>query len=431
MVREEIVTKPHELKVVCRQLLQTKIFGFDTEFVGETTYHPILCLIQVSTPEALYLIDPQSVGPLSEFWELVNHPDTCVVVHAGREEVRLCKVASGKPPGQCFDVQLAAGLVGLNYPMSHANLVSELMGVQLQKSETLTDWRRRPLTDAQIRYAFDDVRYLLPLREQLASKLVQLQRLPWANEEFARLIHLVMDDQRVLERWRKLPGLGKLNGRQLAIARDLFAWREARAEELQKPIRVICRDEILVEIARREPHQLQELASYRGLAKRDWSEILEVIRKTRQSPTSSWPSRTIKEPEPPQLNMLVPLLQAILTQLGQVLSITPNMIANVSDLRMLAHHFLKNRPLPDEQPLARGWRAQHIRPILENVLRGKLAMRLKQPVSELTIEFLAHVNEVSPFHSAPKQADTVESKPPCYTEEDTQTNSSEQTTCDS
>src|SRR5207248_8959659 len=115
-------------------------------------------------------------------------------VHAGREEVRLCHHWTGRTPGNLFDLQIAAGLVGMTYPLGHGNLVNQLLGVQLAKGETLTEWRSRPLTRSQIRYAFDDVRYLLPLGERLSGELAALQRLDWAREEFARLTTNVVPD---------------------------------------------------------------------------------------------------------------------------------------------------------------------------------------------------------------------------------------------
>src|SRR5262249_14691851 len=122
--REEVlVARPEELGPCCEQIAHSKVIGFDTEFVGEDTYHPSLCLVQVATEERLYLIDPLSVGPLEEFWKLVVDPTRVVVVHAGREDVRLCRLWAGQSPGQLFDVQLAAGLVGLAYPLSHGALV--------------------------------------------------------------------------------------------------------------------------------------------------------------------------------------------------------------------------------------------------------------------------------------------------------------------
>src|SRR3954452_6959600 len=122
-IREEIVSAPEELAACCRHLAASPALGFDTEFIGEETYHPRLCLVQVATEDRLFLIDPLSAGPLDAFWKLVVDPGRIVVVHAGREEVRLCRLWTGFAPGNLFDLQLAAGLAGLAYPIGHGNLV--------------------------------------------------------------------------------------------------------------------------------------------------------------------------------------------------------------------------------------------------------------------------------------------------------------------
>src|SRR4051812_14727027 len=178
--KEEIVTTEQELTDCCAYLATQSILGFDTEFVGEETYHPRLCLVQVATPGRLFLIDPLATGPLDGFWKLLHDPQRVVVVHAGREEVRLCRLWSGQPPANLFDLQLAAGLIGLTYPMGHGGLVRELLDIRLSKGETLTEWRRRPLTPEQIQYALDDVRYLLALHEKLTQRLAERGRLEWA-----------------------------------------------------------------------------------------------------------------------------------------------------------------------------------------------------------------------------------------------------------
>ena len=118
----------------------------------------------VATPERLILIDPLSAGPLDAFWKLVTDPARRVIVHAGREEVRLCHLWTGHKPGNLFDLQIAAGLVGLPYPLSHGSLVAHVLDKKLDKGETLTEWSTRPLTKAQIHYAFDDVRYFFGCR---------------------------------------------------------------------------------------------------------------------------------------------------------------------------------------------------------------------------------------------------------------------------
>ncbi|HMF12608.1 MAG TPA: ribonuclease D, partial [Gemmataceae bacterium] len=226
---EQIVTRPEELTEVCAHLSSSRRFGFDTEFVGEHTYHPHLCLIQVATSERIVLVDPLTVGPLDEFWKLVVDPANEVVVHAGREEVRLCRFWTGRTPGNLVDLQIAAGLAGLPYPLGHGALVGQVLRVQLSKNETLTEWANRPLTQAQIRYAFDDVRYLLPAWRRLSTELGKLGREDWIREEVARLIANAAPEEPSPEKWRKLRGLGSLDGRRLAVVRALHAWREERA----------------------------------------------------------------------------------------------------------------------------------------------------------------------------------------------------------
>jgi len=182
---EQLVTHPAQLSACLAHLAKAPLVGFDTEFVGEDAYRPELCLVQVSTAEQLFVIDPFECGPLDGFWELLHDPARVVMVHAGREEIRMCRFGSGKPPANLFDVQVAAALVGLQYPIGYAGLVQELLGVRMTKGETLTDWRRRPLSEAQTRYAFDDVRFLLPAWDRLHKKLTSLHRLGWAADEFA------------------------------------------------------------------------------------------------------------------------------------------------------------------------------------------------------------------------------------------------------
>ena len=132
-LEEIVVADPHTLAECCARLKDTTVLGFDTEFVGEDTYEPSLCLIQIASADALYLIDPLSAGSLDAFWPLLIDANRTVVVHAGREETRMCQRFSGQVPTNWVDLQIAAGLVGLNYPMGHAALVYQLLGRQLSK----------------------------------------------------------------------------------------------------------------------------------------------------------------------------------------------------------------------------------------------------------------------------------------------------------
>ena len=211
----------------------------------------------------LFVVDPFTCGPLDRFWQILTDPAKTIVVHAGREDIRICNFAIGKPPN-VFDVQLAAGLVGYSYPIGYAGLVQDLLGYRMSKGETLTDWRRRPLLPAQLRYAYDDVRFLLPAWKRLTDRLKKNDRQAWAEEEFAVSVRKAVADETTTERWRKVKGIGALDRRGLAVAREVFGWRDSFAQRVNRPPRMLLRDDLIVEIARRAPRTMDDLQSLRG-----------------------------------------------------------------------------------------------------------------------------------------------------------------------
>jgi ribonuclease D len=381
-VREQIIGRPEELSAYCEYLASCPHFGFDTEFVGEDSYHPRLCLVQVATDDGLTLIDPLTVGPLDAFWRLVVDPARVVVVHAGREEVRLCRFWTGQTPGNLFDLQLAAGLVGMAYPLGHGALVSQLLGVQLAKGETLTEWRERPLTPSQVCYAFDDVRHLLALWKKLTARLERLGRAEWAREEFRRLASSAAPDEPDTEKWRKLRGLGSLDRRRLAVARALYNWREAAAASSNRPTRAIVRDDLIVEIARRNPARERDLQVMRGLPRRDLEAILRTIAEARALPAEQWPAPAGREQDPPQVGLVTAVLTAVLGDLCARLRLAPNLVSSNHDVKSLVRARLGGTPLPDESPLTQGWRGTHILPELLAVLDGRRLVRVADVKSE-------------------------------------------------
>lgn len=387
-LREQLVTQSHELPACVEHIAACPRFGLDTEFVGEDTYHPHLCLVQVATPERLILIDPLTVGPLDSFWKLVTDPAHQVVVHAGREEVRLCRLWTGRMPGDLFDLQIAAGLVGLTYPLGHAALVSQLLKVQLAKGETLTEWRDRPLTRAQIRYALDDVRYLLPLCEKLTARLERLDRRDWAREEFARLAANAIPEETAVEKWRRLRSLGSLDRRRLAIVRALYLWREETAARTNRPARTICRDDLLVEIARRKPTRERDLEVVRGLPRRDLGAILRVIEQANALPIEECPVPAERDQDPPQVGFVSAVLSAVLGDLCTRRELATNLVASNTDLKLLVRAYVQQVPLPADVPLTQGWRGQHILPDLVAVLDGRRAVRVADPISAAPFGYL-------------------------------------------
>jgi ribonuclease D len=375
-IPEQFISHPEELPACCAYLASCRQFGFDTEFVGEDSYHPRLCLVQVATAERLILIDPLTVGPLDAFWQVVIDPANQVIVHAGREEVRLCHYWSGRAPGNLFDLQIAAGLVGFAYALGHGALVNQLLGIQLTKGETLTEWRDRPLTRQQIRYAYDDVRYLLPLWQKLSARLERLNRSAWAREEFAHLTVLATPEDPGAEKWRKLRGLGSLDRRRLAVVRELSRWREEAAAAANRPARTIVRDDLLIEIARRNPSRERDLESIRGLPRRHLTALVQAVARARALPHDQLPTVAEREQDPPQVALVSSILSAVLADFCARNQLAPNLVANNQEVRLLVRARLQGLPPPEDSLLARGWRGEFVLPHLQAILEGRHSIRI-------------------------------------------------------
>lgn len=390
---EILVDDPDLLQRCCERLAQCDRFGFDTEFVGENTYHPELCLVQIAAPDALYLVDPFAFENLDPFWTLVVDPARQVVVHAGREEVRLCHIACGKAPGRLFDLQIAAGMAGLPFPMGHGPLVQQVLGKKLKKSETLTEWRTRPLTPGQIRYAFDDVRFLLATQEKLQRKLSELDRFEWAEEEFRRLAQdsspRPPSQETVGERWRKIRGSGNLDRRRLAVLRELYLWREQKAVELDRPARIVVRDDLLVEIARRHLKSAKDLEPVRGLAKKHLEEIFQAAEQGLRVPFEQCPTTTEREVDAPRVGLIVNLVGAVLADWSIRNSLAPNLVASNSDVKAVVRAFLDGDLASADTLLTQGWRSRNVLPVLREVLEGKTAVRVADPQADAPFGYLS------------------------------------------
>lgn len=379
---EEIVTTSEQLTVCCQHIAECSTIGFDTEFVGEDTYYPRICLVQIATAEKLIIIDPLSCGSLEALWQLILEPERTVIVHAGREEVRLCQLWTGTIPSNIFDLQIAAGLVGMGYPLGHGALVQQMLKVKLPKGETLTEWRDRPLTDAQIRYAFDDVRFLIPLWQGLHERLEKLDRLSWAKEEFTRLTEISVTPAGAEEKYRKLKGVGSLDRKRLALVRALHRWREDKAVELNRPARTIVRDDLLIEIAKRNPNRERDLQVIRGLARRHLSDIMDTIKAARALPASELPTRVQRDIDPVGIVHMTQILAAALSSWCAKNQVTQSLVAGSRDLKQLVRARHTKAELSEKSPFASGWRTEHLLPYLDAILQGQASIRISDVTSE-------------------------------------------------
>jgi ribonuclease D len=366
------------LRKVCAHLAKAHRFALDTEFVGERTYVPALELIQVATADEVALIDCRAVPSLAPFFELLVEPKVEKVLHAGQQDLDLFHSLTGAAPTPVFDTQVAAALAGFGAQVGYAQLVERLLGVTVDKSETLTDWSRRPLTKAQLAYAVDDVRYLLPACDALRAQLEKLGRWEWAIEECRRLersvrsIPMAPDDA-----WLRVRGRGSLRARGLVVLRALAAWREETASSRNKPRATIVRDEALVEIARKAPTSVDGLRGLRAVHSRDLErhagEVVRRIAAALETPKDTWP-----QPPPPPTTTpstgVVELLQAVLRLRAEETGIAPTLLATNADLQLLVQRHAAGSAA--EVPVMQGWRKEIVGGSLLALLEGRASVSL-------------------------------------------------------
>jgi ribonuclease D len=385
---ESLITSDSELKDLVEHIRRSGRFAFDTEFVSELTFEPVLCLVQVATAERLVALDPLAIRDVSPIWEVVIDPSIEVVMHAAGEDLRICRFHTGRLPQRVFDVQVMAGLVGFGYPLSLGNLMGQALGATVFGGETRTDWRRRPLSPAQLRYALDDVRYLLPLADRITEQLRALDRQNWAEDEL-RLFIAAIQNRDEESRWRRLPGLHQLNRRGLEVARLLSEWRFDEARRLNRPIRQILRDDLLVGIAKRQPASRQELEALRDFNRPHMlsksPEILGLIARAQSLPAERLPEHNERHDDGPGLTMLVNLLAATLSHCCAHHRVAPALVGTSNDLKELVRWHLQERPDTYTPSLASGWRDQVCGATLLDVLAGRRALRVVDPQSEVPV----------------------------------------------
>lgn len=347
------VTTSAELLHALDRLTDADFVALDTEFMRESTYFPKLCLVQVATPAHCALIDPLAVPNLQPLWNFLNDRARIKVLHAARQDLEVLLVSMRIAlSGPIFDTQIAAALLGHPAQIGYGALVAARLGQQLEKGHTRTDWSRRPLSQDQVQYAEDDVRYLVPLYLNLRDALEEAGRVPWLYEETGELELPSLHRTEPEAAWKRLKGLDRLRPEQRATAKLLAHWREETAIKHDKPRGWILADDALREIAERLPGSAQELENVRtlpaGVVRRRDEELLALVTKGREQgdhePATTLPPR----PEPQQLAMVTKLMNLTRTT-AEELKVSPELLATRRDVEQLVFSRRTDR-------LSTGWR---------------------------------------------------------------------------
>lgn len=365
-----------ELSRFAQLARESGLLAIDTEFLSGKTYYAKLCLIQLAAAGQAAYVDPLAMKDLSPLIDILLDERIMKIMHAASQDMALLSRLCGRPPKPVFDTQLAATLAGHASQTGYGKLVAALTGVTLEKSESFTDWSRRPLTEKQMSYALDDVIYLEPMYLSLKRDLENSGRLGWLSDDFEALSNPETYETPPAEMFRSIKHATRLNGRQLAVLREVAAWREQEARRRNLPRQWVLKDEVLIELARRKPATPEALADLRDLNPRrslgDLGKgLLAAIATGMAIPSNELPRIDRRAIPEGNAEGVVKLMGALVRLRAETHGIAVPLLASQGDLDALASGET------NENPLLHGWRRELIGQDLMKLLEGKLSLSVK------------------------------------------------------
>ena len=372
-----LINTPAALAEVCDHLGAAKVFGFDTEFIGESSYRPVLCLVQVATDERVELIDPMALEDLGPFWDLLADPAVEKICHAGDQDLAIAWQLGRKTPQNVFDCQTGAGFAGIKYPEAYSRLVEIVAGIKLEKGDTYSAWGRRPLSDSQFTYAVDDVLYLPEIHRFLQGRLESLGHTAWLREACHELCVKAATDVDPKMIFARIKGVSRLGSRQLSVLRELTILREQMACERDVTARGMLKDETLLDLVVRGPETAEALLAIRSVprdkAVRYGDQIIGAIKRGKALPPDQWPCLT------PPLTTEARRLADIMYPASQLIclgqSVSPGVVTNKEQIEGLARLVSQGEDLSGHA-LMSGWTRECLGAPLLEFVRGKTDVTL-------------------------------------------------------
>lgn len=367
-----MIITTQELKEVCQRFAAQSFVTVDTEFLRERTFYSKLCLIQVASPEEAVLIDPLSEElDLTPFFELMQNEKVMKVFHSGRQDIEIFYHLTKKIPFPLFDTQIGAMAVGCGESVGYQQLVADLLHVEIDKGMRVTDWSKRPLSEAQVKYALSDVTYLRDVYLILKEKIEKLNRVSWIEEEMNELY----DETLYEPSNEKIASKLKYNfkSKQLkCIYQDLYLWREAKAKEMNLPRRQVLKDEVMQDIVRAHPKSLEELSVLRSVPssffkKNTAQEIVDVVQKALIKKSQDFYPLPEEKKNTVSGKSLMSMMHLLLEMVAGREKIASKLIGTQEDL----YHFVYDVLQPS---FLTGWRYEIFGKYAEEIKNGKIGM---------------------------------------------------------
>ncbi|WP_315927932.1 ribonuclease D [Mesorhizobium sp. SP-1A] len=370
-----VITTQSELETVVAAFEKSDFVTVDTEFIRETTFWPVLCLIQMAAPGVTALIDPLAPGlDLKPFFSLMADESVTKVFHAARQDIEIIVHLGDLIPHPVFDTQVAAMVCGFGDSVSYDQLVQKITGARIDKSSRFTDWRHRPLSEKQLEYALADVTHLIDVYRNLSEELKRENRAHWLNEEMGVLTSRETYIPHPEDAWKRLK-MRLRKPQELAVVQAVAAWREREARERDVPRGRVLKDDAIYEIAQQAPRDAVALGRLRTTPK-GWersataSSLLAVVNAALEQPKDSMP-KLPKPFQPPEgTSAAAELLKVLLRIVAEKEGVAPKMLASSDDIDHIAAEGEKANV-----PALHGWRRAVFGDAALRLVRGELAIK--------------------------------------------------------
>jgi len=371
-MEEWYVDSQDKLSSLCSRIKSSDVIAIDTEFLREKTYYAQLCLIQVATDDILACVDPLTISNLDPLLDVFYDPVRTKILHSARQDLEIFFDLKGELPKPIFDTQIAATLLGYGDQIGYAGLVKAMLSKTIEKEHARTDWSQRPLDDAQIHYALNDVRYLISMYRTQKQRLSEKGRALWLQPDFDNLTDnkLYAPDPNHL--WKRVKGTRILKRGQLTVLQQLTIWREQRAREFNRPRKWVLPDDVLVDIARRCPgtaDALQKIRGWNNYISKYAEEIMAVVKNAKSIPESHWPVSERATTLTAEQEAIVDLLMGVVRTRAVENDVTPAVLVTRKELENLVSGDRNVNVL-------KGWRNELVGSELLNCLEGKKSISI-------------------------------------------------------
>lgn len=348
---------------VCQQLAQSSLLAIDTEFVRTRTLYPKLGLLQINDGKILALIDPIAIKDLTPFWQLLTNENICKVLHACSEDLEVFLTAANCKPVNLIDSQIMMSFLGQGLSMGYAAMVNYYLGLEIDKSESRTDWTRRPLTKRQLDYAQADVDYLYSLFPRISAELEQTGWLTAAQQESQLLIDKKFTPIDELQLYRNIKMNWRLSASQLNSLKYLAQWRYQQAKKRDLPLGFVAKDHTLMALAQHNPASTSAMLALEGAEALDirhkGKAMLAVLKQANETAECDYPATIVRLDEYPGYKQYFKALKDFIITLSEKYALGVECLASKKQInQFISWHFNINNARDNhaQVDILSGWR---------------------------------------------------------------------------